>query len=490
MKEIKLKQIYPYFILFAGAIIVLLLSPLSPLSRVISTGDSNVYVYCAQQILDGKIMYKEVFDHKGPLLYLINAFGLIIGNGNTIGVWFLEIVSLFTSLLFIYKSIRLFYDKFIALISSLSSLILFMLTSGGNIPDEYAICFISIAMYYFFKIFRKDSIKQKHYFIISLCFACVLLLKPNLVIMWGVGWLLYLILLIKEQKWTVLKSFVIFSFIGVVVVLIPFFFYFSITDSITDFKFCYWDFNRAYSDFSIKSMLVRISKRAYLYPIYRYCNVHIFLFSFLIVAVINFKYFQNKRLIIFVASTLLLSIIGVSLGQYLLVFYYLIFVPILSFVFATIYHFIRKNISYHSKMVCFVLFLFLNSLSFSVGSTLIKGNLTPNIARENLVSFVKENTDAKDEITVFGNSCWIYSLSERKSASKYAYTHPIIFINKCGDKMFKDYYSDIEIKKPKLIILDLDRMPLDDFPQLITFIQSNYLKYEGTFDAHDCWIRK
>jgi len=492
MKALDVKHIYPYIILFFGAFAFLLLcSPLSPLSRIISTGDTSVYVYCAQQILEGKIMYKDIFDHKGPLLYAINIFGLIIGRGNTIGIWFFQIVSLLTSLFFIYKSIRLFYDRSIALIASLSSLFLFMMAlSGGNLPDEYAVCFISIAMYYFFKLFGRDSIKKKYYLIIAICFGCVLLLKPNLTIMWVVGWFLHLIFLIKDKNVNALKTFFLFSFLGVIIILIPFLLYFYITDSFADFKFCYWDFNQAYSDPSIKNMFIRLTQRAYLYPIYRYCNAHIFLFSFLIIAVVNFKYFRNKKLIAFIALTLILSIIVISLGQYLLVFYYLLLVPMLSFTFAMIYHFVQKNISYHSTLICCTLFLLINSLSLSVVYTLTKGNLTPNLSRQNIIPYVKKVTNPQDEIAIFGNSCWVYSLSERQSASKYIYTHPIIFTNKYGEQIFNKYYIDIETKKPKLIIVS-DKASINNYSQLLSFIHSNYSQCEN-FDSGniECWIRK
>lgn len=32
--------------------------------------DSQVYLYTGMKILDGKILYRDIFDHKGPMMYV------------------------------------------------------------------------------------------------------------------------------------------------------------------------------------------------------------------------------------------------------------------------------------------------------------------------------------------------------------------------------------------------------------------------------------
>ena len=488
MKEI-FKQIYPYLILFVGAVLVLLTSTLSPLANIISDSDSQVYVFCAEQILSGKIMYKDIFDHKGPLLYLLNIIGLLIGGGKNIGIWLVEIVSLFVALIFIYKSICLFYDKFVALLSSFSSLVLFMLIFNGNLPEEYAVSFMSIAVYYFCKIFNGLSVRKKDYFIIAICFACVFFLKPNLTAIWMVGWLMYFILLVKTKDFKTLKPFITYSFLGAIVILVPFSLYFYLTDSFADFKFCYWDFNKAYSDPSLKDMFIRSIQRSYLYPIYRYCNVHIFLFSFLIVSIVNFKYLENKKVTLFVVSTILVSMIMITLSQYLLVHYYLIFVPIIGFAYAMAYHFFKKKIAHRSVTICIALFLFLNSLAFTVGINEVKKQQVQEPYKTNLISYIKQNTDSNDKITVFGNCCWVYSLSQRESVSRYAYVSPIMYIKDYGDIIYESYCDDVEKEKPRMIISD--KNPITEYSRLLSIINSDYIQIDSSdFGRFECWIRK
>lgn len=61
--------------------IIVLQSPLNVFSvNRSSLVDSAVYQYVADIILQGGLPYEDVFDHKGPLLYLIDAMSLKIGG--------------------------------------------------------------------------------------------------------------------------------------------------------------------------------------------------------------------------------------------------------------------------------------------------------------------------------------------------------------------------------------------------------------------------
>ncbi|MBK8143714.1 MAG: hypothetical protein IPK62_01320 [Bacteroidetes bacterium] len=49
--------------------------------------DSQVYIHTAHQILQGKILYKEVFDHKGPIMYVIECLGFLFCGKTFFGLW-------------------------------------------------------------------------------------------------------------------------------------------------------------------------------------------------------------------------------------------------------------------------------------------------------------------------------------------------------------------------------------------------------------------
>ena len=57
---------------FAYAGFIMLQSPNTIYSRVVEYTDSSVFQYIGKGILDGMVPYRDAFDHKGPILYLLN----------------------------------------------------------------------------------------------------------------------------------------------------------------------------------------------------------------------------------------------------------------------------------------------------------------------------------------------------------------------------------------------------------------------------------
>lgn len=67
--------------------------------KLFVVSDSVIFLYTGQQLLSGAGLYTEVWDHKPPLIFYLNALGLWIGRGHPAGVLFLTFVS--SSLFFI-----------------------------------------------------------------------------------------------------------------------------------------------------------------------------------------------------------------------------------------------------------------------------------------------------------------------------------------------------------------------------------------------------
>lgn len=54
-----------------------------PSTGVVPHIDSGVYLTAGSQILSGKVLYREVWDHKPPLVHLIKAAALAVGDHTT-----------------------------------------------------------------------------------------------------------------------------------------------------------------------------------------------------------------------------------------------------------------------------------------------------------------------------------------------------------------------------------------------------------------------
>src|SRR5512138_2022672 len=95
------ESIVPAFLSMVGTIVALF--PANPINMTLPSRDSGVFLYVAWRLLSGDIPYRDVWDHKPPLIYFVDALGLGLTPNNLWGVWFLQIVFIFLTLFFIYK---------------------------------------------------------------------------------------------------------------------------------------------------------------------------------------------------------------------------------------------------------------------------------------------------------------------------------------------------------------------------------------------------
>ncbi len=123
--------------------------------------DQGVYLYVGQQILDGKIPYRDVWDHKGPLVYYIDALGLWITD-STWGVWLLEIIFLFFTAIASFLALQIIFNPSIAFASTLLWMVsLPQVLDHGNTVEEYSLLFQFAAIYFFLQSEKREVSKSE-----------------------------------------------------------------------------------------------------------------------------------------------------------------------------------------------------------------------------------------------------------------------------------------------------------------------------------------
>jgi hypothetical protein len=129
-----------YGLLFVlGASLLLSLAYCPPVDP--EFGDKEFFKYCGRVILRGQVPYRDFFDHKPPLIYFVNAAGLLLGSW---GLWLITtgfaaaITGLFYRLCCRY---RLYYPWLLPLLFNLM-LRDNLISNGINFTREYSTYFI------------------------------------------------------------------------------------------------------------------------------------------------------------------------------------------------------------------------------------------------------------------------------------------------------------------------------------------------------------
>ncbi len=143
--------------------------------------DSGVVLYIGQRILAGEVPYLDVWDHKGPLLYFINALGLLMTSGSSWGVWIIQFGALAWATLALHQILIKNGGVVAATLGMLLTWPLFLVTiSGGNLSEVYTVPLQVWAILITLNTFTKgDSKTALRFILLGAILALAALLRPN-----------------------------------------------------------------------------------------------------------------------------------------------------------------------------------------------------------------------------------------------------------------------------------------------------------------------
>jgi len=162
-------------------IVFAVLLPYSPVGQGLPSRDSGVFLYAGWRVLHGEVPYLQVWDHKPPVIYYLDAFGLWLTPDTVWGVWLVEVVSLGLAALTGYALLKRLYGLFPAVfISFLWLFSAIYLMAGGNLTTEYALPFQFSVLWFFYKA-ENESHYGWHGFILGAITGLLFFTRQNAV---------------------------------------------------------------------------------------------------------------------------------------------------------------------------------------------------------------------------------------------------------------------------------------------------------------------
>ncbi len=132
------KSTWVWLLVLAGIIAGILL-PLSPVYRPIPDVDQSVYLYVSARMLEGQVLYRDVWDHKQPFTYFIYALGLALSGGTLWGVWVIELVGLIAAAGLFFWLLRHFISGFLSFLVIAGGLLTLNLLIWGFSVEEFGL---------------------------------------------------------------------------------------------------------------------------------------------------------------------------------------------------------------------------------------------------------------------------------------------------------------------------------------------------------------
>jgi len=160
-----------------GMLVGLVYIQVNPL-EILPGRDNGFFLYGGRQILNGKLPYVDFWDHKGPLIYYLNALGLWLGRETRWGVWFLEVVFMISAAFLGYRGFACKWGHAAALFASVVWLYGLTLTlQDGNNTEGYTLLFAFLLIYLF--LTSSSMLDRKLLIGIGFSLACSFMLRAN-----------------------------------------------------------------------------------------------------------------------------------------------------------------------------------------------------------------------------------------------------------------------------------------------------------------------
>ncbi|MDE7338253.1 MAG: hypothetical protein K2M92_03085, partial [Bacteroidales bacterium] len=275
--------------------------------------DSTIFKIIGQGILDGKLPYRDLFDHKGPLIFYLNALGLA---GGKTGLLLLHILFLSVTLYLVYLTSCLFTSCRNSFWVSLISLLFWAIfIQEGNQVEFFMLPAIALSLYLALRIY-KDPDKIFGSYFIGLCFAWILLMRMSDAVMQVGGLFVGLCLygfLKKRFKNTLLSM--LWFLAGAATLILPFVIYFAAHNALPEFWYGNFTFNYLYSQGAHRSP-------------YNYGNTNMLIFLLLSCILAVGKKKELSCLYFVFVPVAILSYFFV--GKYNFPHYYLIYMPLFA----------------------------------------------------------------------------------------------------------------------------------------------------------------
>ncbi len=210
--------------------------------------DVNSYFTMGKGMMNGLVLYRDLYDQKGPYLYLLNGIAYLISRRSFFGIFLFEVAAAAFSLYYIYKTAVIFCKSETAmLLLPLASAGIYSSLSfyQGGAAEEYCLPFLIYSLYVLFRISGLTEIPSKEelarHFGITGFFAGIITLVKYTMLGFYLGFAVaaFLFLLYAREKAKNIVKYILVFLICFMIPFVPWLIYFGVHGALDDLYRCY-----------------------------------------------------------------------------------------------------------------------------------------------------------------------------------------------------------------------------------------------------------
>ena len=493
-----------------AVILAMMMSEVSPLSRMwASKNDISGFTAAARLYAMGRVPYKEIWEHKGPMIFFVNALGHRLWY--PYGVWFFELTLHVAGFFTCYYMLKLKFSKSISLLATVMAIGVFAVLQddGGNV-ESWSLPFIFAAGYIFTLAFKNNLVVPKRHVVLCGAFcAIVFLFRANNPILWVAAIPVLVVNQIYRKKYNLLLKQMGWFCLGFMGIVLPLCLYFLAINALREMFDATILFNIAYSRTGNTNLLAQVYASFRLFEILRavfpYLDIIIAIgFAYPTILLLNQLHYKKKHqvnesfnyelsFLIFQLASYVCFILFVPMSNRTYRHYLILAVPVIVAIFAYVLKLlcdISFRILCKSKITssnlqifattgilalfCFYLVSPLYIITVEVSLSDRRSFSERNLEHVAVANYITVNTQENDRYGFWGHDHTITNIIRGRLPSSrffYASTYAIMRpTHKHEVDNFKIYMQEIVDSNPTFFVREYYQM----LPDLENYLEAYY----------------
>lgn len=225
-------------------VIVTIFSACSPLYPINPWDDAQVFLTIGKSMCSGRLLYHDITDHKGPILFFMHEGAAIISYTSFLGIYLIECICMYFYMHFSLKIMQLFSRSGICLpLTCLLALI--TITSDcfyyGDSVEEFSLPLLVQGLYYMLAYIKSGKLpSNRQTLALGLGAGLIFWTKFNIMIFYAGALLAMLWITRKRDQLADFRKKLLWVLAGIIVVSIPVFAYFICHGTLLDMLQCYF----------------------------------------------------------------------------------------------------------------------------------------------------------------------------------------------------------------------------------------------------------
>lgn len=443
----------------------LVLLPSAPHLQPVPDTDSSVFLYTGQRVLEGGVPYRDVWDHKGPLIYYIDALGLGVAGGSRWGVWLLEALFVFGAAWLAFDLISKIFGRWPAVFATTLFLLgLNLVLDGGNLVEEYALLFQFATLRFYWRGLQSQRLSDFAW--TGAAAGLGFLLRPNIIALpLAIG--AYLVWQAAYLRKRMVRKQIGAALASGLAVLAAAAFYFYANGALADAWSAVFTFSFAYNAAGFAERWAAIRTGLSLLATIALFAVSGWVFAFAAVRSESRRFAAVRPLLVVLLAALPLEILLSSLSGRSYPHYYLSWLPVLTVLSAFFVYYLGAHVPETQKqvlgradlvrLICVALLVafaalpilqLLPTFAGSVQSAWAAGG-SPLVSLqgtrlEPALIYLEQNVPADEPLLVWGNQVALNWLSGRQAPSRFVYQQPFFESRYATEELVSEAIADLQ----------------------------------------------